>query len=77
MMFLGLGCITTERKLDSLDKFTHVNKFHKFDNEIPHLERGVPILDQYLESHFVTPSPTHEEFLITSPEWEVHLDYVI
>jgi hypothetical protein len=36
-----------ECQLDHLDdKFTYVKAYHEFDNEIPHLEGGVPILDQ-------------------------------
>jgi hypothetical protein len=48
---------TVEWKLDHFDRFTHVNTYHEFDNEIPHLEGGVPILDQYLESDFEVPYP--------------------
>jgi hypothetical protein len=51
-----------------LDKFTHVKTYHKFDDEISHLEGGIPILDQSLESPFQAPSPPHEE---------VHLNDVI
>jgi hypothetical protein len=33
-----------ERQLDHLDRFTHVKTYHEFDNEIAHLEGGIPIL---------------------------------
>jgi hypothetical protein len=32
-----------EQQLDHLDRFTHVNTYYEFDNEIPHLEGGIPI----------------------------------
>lgn len=38
-----------EWKLDHLDKFSHAKIFREFDNEIPHIEEGIPILDQYEE----------------------------
>jgi hypothetical protein len=38
---------------------------------------GVPILGQSLQSHFETPSPSHEEVLATSLEPEFHLYDVI
>jgi transposase InsO family protein len=66
-----------ERQLDHLDRFTHVKTYHEFDDEIPHLEGGIPILDQSLESPFEAPSPPHEEVPATSSEHEVHLDDVI
>lgn len=62
---------TVEQQLDHLDKFTHVKTCHEFDDEIPHLERGVPILDQSLESPFEVPSPPHEENPATSSEQEI------
>jgi hypothetical protein len=68
---------TIERQLDHLDRFTHVKTYHEFDDEIPHLEGGMPLLDQYLESPFEAPSPPHEEVPTTSSEQEVHLDDVI
>jgi hypothetical protein len=68
---------TVERQLDHLDRFTHVKTYHEFDDEIPHLEGGIPILDQSLESPFEAPSPPHEEVPTTSSEPEVHLDDVI
>jgi hypothetical protein len=68
-----------ERQLDHLDKFTRVKRYHEFDNEIPHLEGGIPILGQSMESpfSFEAPSPPHEEVPTTSSEPEVHLDDVI
>jgi hypothetical protein len=66
-----------ERQLDHLDKFNHVKTYHEFDDEIPHLEGGIPILDQSIESTFEAPSPPHEEFPATSSKNEVHLDDVI
>jgi hypothetical protein len=50
---------TIEQGIDHLDRFTHVNTYHEFDNEIPHLEGGIPILDQSLEYPFEIPYPTH------------------
>jgi hypothetical protein len=66
-----------ERKLDHLDIFTHVKTYHEFDVDIPHLEGGIPILVQSLESPFVAPSPPHEEFHATSSEPEDRLYDVI
>jgi hypothetical protein len=43
---------TIERQLDHIDRFTHVNTYHDFDNEIPHLEGEIHNLDQFLESPF-------------------------
>ena len=60
-----------ESYLDCLDKFTHVNTYHEFDNDIPHLKRGIPILDQYLEYPAASPSPSHEYVPSTSQEHEV------
>jgi hypothetical protein len=37
-----------ERKLDHLETFAHVKTYHEFDDEIPHIEEGIPILDQHL-----------------------------
>jgi hypothetical protein len=68
---------TVERQLDHLDKFTHVKTYHKFDDEIPHLEGGIPILDQSLGFPFEAPSPSHEEVPTSSSNPEVHLDDVI
>lgn len=39
-----------ERQLDRLDRFGHAKSFQEFDNQIPHLEGGIPILDQSVES---------------------------
>jgi hypothetical protein len=56
-----------ERHLDHLERFTRVKTYHEFhDDEIPHLEGGVPILGQSLKSPFVEPYPPHEEVLVTS-----------
>jgi hypothetical protein len=57
---------TIERQVDHMERFTHVKTYHKFDDDIPHFERGMPILDQSLESPFDAPSPRHEEFPTTS-----------
>jgi len=62
---------TNECQLDHLDRFTHVKTYHEFDNEIPHLEDGIPISDQSLESPFKVPSPPHVEDPTTSSENEV------
>jgi hypothetical protein len=66
-----------ERQLDHLERFTHVKTCHEFDDDIPHLEGGIPILGQSLESPFEAPSPPHEEVLVTLLEPRVHLDDVI
>jgi hypothetical protein len=66
-----------ERQPDHLDRFTHVKTYHDFDDEIPHLEGGIPILDQSLESPFEAPSPLLGEVPATSLEQEVYLDDVI
>jgi hypothetical protein len=66
-----------ETQLDHLDRFTHVKIYHEFDNEIPHLEGGVLILDQCLESPFEVPSPRHVEDPTTSSKQEVQLDDVL
>jgi hypothetical protein len=47
------------------------------DDEIRHLEGGIPILDQSLESPFEVPSPPHEEDTTTSSEQRIQLDDVI
>ena len=39
-----------ERELDCLDIFGHAKYFQEFDNEIPHLEGEIPIMDQSVES---------------------------
>jgi hypothetical protein len=51
-----------EQHLHHLNKFTNVNKYHEFDDEIPHIEGGIPILYHSLESPFEVPSPPHEEY---------------
>ena len=50
-----------ERQLDCLDRFTHAKSFQEFDNQIPHLEGGIPILNQTMESCPEALSPPHEE----------------
>ena len=50
-----------ERQLDRLDRFTHAKSFQEFDNVIPHLEGGILILNQTLESCPEALSPPHEE----------------
>ena len=52
-----------ERKLDCLEKFSHLKTYYEFDNEIPNLEGGILILDhdQSLEFPFEAPTPPHEE----------------
>jgi hypothetical protein len=67
---------TVGQHLDHLDRFTHVKTYHEFEDEIPHLEGGIPILDQSLESPFEVPSPPHEKDLATSLEQGVQLDNV-
>ena len=47
-------------QLDRLDRFGHAKYFQKFDNEIPHPEGGMPILDQSMESSSEALSPPHE-----------------
>jgi len=43
-----------------LDGFIHAKSFQEFDNEIPHLEGGIPILDQFVEFSSKAFSPPHE-----------------
>ena len=50
-----------------MEKNLGVNTIHEFDNGIPHLEGGIPILDQSLKSPFSTLSPPHKEISSTSP----------
>ena len=50
-----------ERHLDRLDRFTHAKSFQEFDNQIPHIEGGIPILNQSVESYFEALSPPHED----------------
>jgi DNA gyrase/topoisomerase IV subunit B len=68
-----------ERQLYYLDKFISVKRYNEFDNEIPHIEGGIHILGQSMESpfYFEAPSSPHEEVPSTSSEPEVHLDDVI
>jgi adenylate kinase family enzyme len=66
-----------ERKLDHLDRFTRVKTYHEFDDDIPHIEGGNPILGKYLEYPFEAPPSPHEEVHATSSEPKVHLDGVI
>eukprot|EP00253_Pinus_taeda_P004370 PITA_04370 len=49
-----------ERQLDCLDRFENEKSFQEFDNQIPNLEGGIPILDQYVESYSKGLSPPHE-----------------
>jgi hypothetical protein len=49
-----------------LDIFTCVKTYHEFDDEIPHIEGGIPILVQYLEYPYVATSPPPEEVHSTS-----------
>jgi hypothetical protein len=67
---------TVERHVDHLDRFTRVNTYDEFDDEIPHIEGGIPILGQYMESPFEAPSSPHE-VPATSLEIKAHLDDVI
>ena len=50
-----------EQQLDRLDRFTHEKYFQQFDNQIPHLEGRIPILNQSMESFSEALSPPHEE----------------
>ena len=43
-----------------MDRFTKTKSFQEFDNQIPHLEGGIPILDQHVESSSEEHSPLHE-----------------
>ena len=47
-------------QLDRLDRFSNAKSFQEFYNQIPHLERGIPILDQHVESSSEELSPLHE-----------------
>ena len=68
-----------ERQLDHLEKFTRVKTYHEFDDEIPYLEGGIPILGQSMEYplFFEAPYSPHEEVPTTLSKLEVHLDDVI
>ena len=48
-----------ERQLDHLEKFSHLNTYYEFDNEIPNLEARISILDhdQALEFPFEASIP--------------------
>ena len=50
-----------EHQLERLDRFTHAKSFQEFDNQILHLEGGIPILNQSMESSSKSLSPPHEE----------------
>eukprot|EP00253_Pinus_taeda_P029221 PITA_29221 len=49
-----------ERQLDRLDRFAKMKSFQEFENQIPHLEGGIPILDQHVESSSEEYSPPSE-----------------
>ena len=49
-----------ERQLDRLDRFTNAKSFQEFDNQIPHLEGRIPILDQPVECSSEALSSPHE-----------------
>eukprot|EP00253_Pinus_taeda_P019225 PITA_19225 len=49
-----------ERQLDRLDRLANAKSFQEFDNQIPHLEGGIPILDQHVESFSEEHSLLHE-----------------
>eukprot|EP00253_Pinus_taeda_P023640 PITA_23640 len=49
-----------ERQVDRLDRFAKAKSFQEFDNQIPHLEGGIPILDQHVESSSEEYSPSTE-----------------
>eukprot|EP00253_Pinus_taeda_P003682 PITA_03682 len=49
-----------EQQLDRLDRFAKTKSFQEFDNHIPHLKRGIPILDQTVESSSEEHSPPNE-----------------
>jgi hypothetical protein len=66
-----------ESQLDHLDRFTRVKAYHEFDDDIPYIEWGIPILGQYLESPFQEPYSPHEEVPTTSTKPEVQLGDVI
>jgi len=47
-----------------LDRFNHAKAYHKFDNNIPHIERDIGILDESMESPSKALSPPHEVLTI-------------
>ena len=49
-----------EWQLDRLDRFEHAKSFQEFDNQIPHLEGGISILDQLVEYFSEEYSPPTE-----------------
>eukprot|EP00253_Pinus_taeda_P030432 PITA_30432 len=49
-----------ERQLDRLDRFAKMKSFQEFENQIPHLEGGIPIVDQHVESSSEEDSPPSE-----------------
>eukprot|EP00253_Pinus_taeda_P025980 PITA_25980 len=49
-----------EQLLDRLDRFANAKSYQEFDNQIPHLEGRIPILDQPVESSSEALSPPHE-----------------
>jgi hypothetical protein len=64
--------IIIERQVGHLDKFTRVNTYHEFDDEIPHLKGGISIMGQYLKSPFEAPYSPHEEVSTTSSESDLN-----
>ena len=56
-----------------MDRFTNGKSFQGFDNEIPHLEGGIPILDQPVESSSEALSPPHE----TPTTYDILSDVII
>ena len=61
-IFLGYSKThdVVERKLDRLYRFTHANSFQEFDNRIPHIEGGIPILNKSMEPSSEALSTLHE-----------------
>eukprot|EP00253_Pinus_taeda_P021352 PITA_21352 len=49
-----------ERKLDRLDRFAKTKSFQEFENQKPHLEGGISIIDQHVESSSEEYSPPIE-----------------
>lgn len=50
--------------LDHLEKIEHEKSSQEFDNEIPHLKGGIPILDQFMDFPYEAFSTTHEVIAI-------------
>lgn len=44
--------ITFDKQLSCLDRFHSKKLYHEWDNDLPNIEEGIPILDQYLEFQF-------------------------